>query len=444
MTVTAEEARPVEDRLVELLGRLGMEKAHVAASLPGDWGGLAERCGSAVASLTLVCPHGMKTEALRPHAGRLLVVTGDGGNTVADLMQAVEGLPGAALTVLKDYFSPMWADVMADRTGEVQSAMLEFLALRQREAPLPAAGLPEGEGEAAGISYTVRGSGPPLLLLPLGLAASQWEPLLPALAEHHTTITLGGRWVGMVAFLEARGPGYLRAVRSVVDEVGLEPGQTVLEVGCGAGTVARWLARYTQKRNPIVGADINPYLLREAARLAAGEGLGDVIAWQHGDGHELPFADGRFDAALAFTVMEEGDADAMLAQCVRVTRPGGRVAVIVRSLDMPWWVNLPLRPDLKHKVQTGYGDVVPGGCADASLHERMEKAGLENVVMLPQWATYGPGERLQQQQERMAERLTPEEAAEWRDAVAAAGDRFFISQPFHSAVGTVGASGAGR
>ena len=434
--MVAQNARPVEERIVELLRHLGIGKAHVAAYLPGDWGGLLERHPSAVASLTLICPRGMKTDVLRPHAGRVLIVSGDGGNVVADLMRAVKDLPGASLTMLRDYFSPMWADVMADRTAEVRSAMLEFLADRDHETPLRPVELPEGEGEAAGISYTVRGSGPPLLLFPLGLAASQWDPLVPALAERYTAITLGGPHLGMVAFLETRGPGYLRAVRNVVDEVGIEPGQLVLEVGCGAGTVARWLARYTGKRNPIVGADINPYLLREAARLAAAEGLGDVIDWQAGNGEELPFADARFDATLAFTVMEEGDADAMLAQCVRVTRPGGKVAVIVRSLDMPWWVNLPLVPELKHKVQTGFGDVVPGGCADASLYKRMERAGLRNVVMLPQWATYASGERLQQQQERMASRLTPEEAEEWRAAIAAAGSQFFISQPFHSAVGT--------
>lgn len=433
--MVAQEAHGVEERIVGLLGRLGIGKVHVAACLPGDWGGLLSRHPSAVASLTLVCPHGMKPDVLRAHAPRLLVVAGDRGNTVDDLVRGVEGLPGANLTFLNDYFSPMWADVLADRTGEVESAMTEFLALREREEPAPPVRLPEGEGEEDGVSYSVRGSGPPLLLFPLGLAPSQWQPLLPALSRRYCVVTLGGPRLGMVAFLETRGPGYLRAVRSVVDEVGLRPGQEVLEVGCGAGTAARWLARYTEKQNPIVGADVNAYLLREAASLADAEGLGGVIEWQSGNGEALPFADSRFDAALAFTVMEEGDADRMLAECVRVTRSGGKVAVIVRALDMPWWVNLPLRPELKHKVQTGYGDVVRGGCADASLYERMAAAGLGLVAMLPQWATYASGERLQQQQERMAERLTPEEAREWRCAIAAAGSRFFISQPFHSAVG---------
>ena len=434
--MTEQRSQPVEERILQLLRHLGIDTAHVAAYLPGDWDGLLERHPSAVASLNLICPRGVKTEVLRPHASRVLIVSGDGGNGVADLMRAVDDLPGVTLAMLRDYFSPMWADIMADRTDEVGSAMLEFLALRDKEKPLPPVQLPEGEGEKAGISYTVKGTGPPLVLFPLGLAASQWDPLLPALADRYTTITVGGRYLGMVAFLETRGPGYLRAVRTVVDEVGLEPGQTVLEVGCGAGTVARWLARYTGKRNLVVGADINAYLLREAARLAAAEGLDDVIEWRSANGEGLPFADGRFDAAMAFTVMEEGDADAMLAQLVRVTRPGGKVAAIVRSLDMPWWVNLRLPPDLRHKAQTGMGDVVEGGCADASLYGRMERAGLKDVVMLPQYATYASGERLQQQQERMASRLTPEEAEEWRQAIAAAGNQFFISQPFHSAVGT--------
>ena len=89
------ETLPVEERIIGLLRHLGIARAHVAAYLPGDWGGLLERHPAAVASLTLVCPRGMKTEVLRPHAGRLLIVSGDGGNVVADLMRAVDGLPGA-------------------------------------------------------------------------------------------------------------------------------------------------------------------------------------------------------------------------------------------------------------------------------------------------------------------------------------------------------------
>jgi len=39
------------------------------------------------------------------------------------------------------------------------------------------------------------------------------------------------------------------------------------------------------------------------------------------------------DLTLSCTVLEEGDADRMLAEMIRVTKPGGRVAVIVRAID---------------------------------------------------------------------------------------------------------------
>ncbi|HBA38182.1 MAG TPA: hypothetical protein DCZ05_00105, partial [Deltaproteobacteria bacterium] len=180
------------------------------------------------------------------------------------------------------------------------------------------------------------------------------------------------------------------------------------------------------------------YLLREAAALAKKEGIEGAIELREGNAEALPFADSHFDVTMACTVMEEGNADRMLAECVRVTKSGGRVAVIVRSLDMPWWVNLPLRADLKKKAEAQRGNVLKEGCADASLYRRMRQAGLKQLAMLPQWATFSERERLQFQQERIAAMLEPEEVNEWRKAIAQAEaeQTFFIAQPFHCAVGT--------
>jgi ubiquinone/menaquinone biosynthesis C-methylase UbiE len=184
--------------------------------------------------------------------------------------------------------------------------------------------------------------------------------------------------------------------------------------------------------------DLNPYLLREAAALANKEGIGGAIELRQGNGEALPFADSQFDVSLACTVMEEGNADRMLAECVRVTKSGGRVAAIVRSLDMSGWVNLPLRTELKKKAEAQRGHVVKEGCADASLYRRMQQAGLKELVMLPQWATFSAGERLQFEQERIAAMLKPEELNEWQKAIAQADAErtFFVTQPFHCAVGT--------
>ena len=103
--------------------------------------------------------------------------------------------------------------------------------------------------------------------------------------------------------------------------------------------------------NPIVALDLNPYLLREAEALAAKEGLSGVIEFRHGNAETLPFPDNRFQATLAFTMLEEGPADRILAEMARVTKPGGHIGVIVRSRDMPWLVNLALPEGLRAKVE---------------------------------------------------------------------------------------------
>jgi len=428
-------SQAVEERIIQLLQHLGIERAHFAACMPGDWAGLITSHPDIVSSLTLVCPWGMKVSALRPNTSRLLVITGDQGQPAEEVHRAVASLPGTKLIDLADYFSPLWADVIADRTKEVGAAMVDFIEQQQR---LKEVALLEGEGEIADIFYSIRGSGPPLALFPLALAPSQWQPLLPLLSARYCTITVGGPALGMVAFLEARGQGYLRVVRGLVDETRIRAGETVLEVGCGSGVILRWLARHTNGANHIVGVDINQYLLREAAALAKKEGIEGAIELREGNAEALPFADSHFDVTMACTVMEEGNADRMLAECVRVTKSGGRVAVIVRSLDMPWWVNLPLRADLKKKAEAQRGNVLKEGCADASLYRRMRQAGLKQLAMLPQWATFSERERLQFQQERIAAMLEPEEVNEWRKAIAQAEaeQTFFIAQPFHCAVGT--------
>ena len=164
---------PVEERIIQLLRHLGIEQAHFAACMPRDWGGLVSTHPASVSSLTLICPMGINVSALRTNTPRLLVFTGDQGRPAEEAQRAVASVPAAALITLRDYFGPPWADMIADRTEEIGSAMMDFLARIDQGRMGRAVTLAEGEGEVAGISYSVRGSGPPLVLLPLALAPSQ-------------------------------------------------------------------------------------------------------------------------------------------------------------------------------------------------------------------------------------------------------------------------------
>jgi ubiquinone/menaquinone biosynthesis C-methylase UbiE len=317
--------------------------------------------------------------------------------------------------------------------------MMDFLSGMDQNHPSP---LRQGKGEFAGITYRISGRGQPIVLLPLGLAPSQWKPIVEKLGERYCIITLGGAALGFVAVLESRGwsTGYLRIVRSLIEEVDLRNGDSVLEVGCGTGLISRWLARRIAGKNKIVGVDINPYLLREAIALTKSEGLGGRIDFREGNAEALPIPDDSFDITVSCTVLEEGDADRMLPEMIRVTKPGGRLAVIVRSVDMPFLVNVPIRAGLKSKIETPGGDVAEKGCADVSLYRRLRRAGLDNVKMFPQMATFdaSDGAWWHFLQNRLLGKLTPEELYEWQaDLVKAESEEiFFVSMPHHCAVGT--------
>ena len=434
--------RAVEDCLIEMLQSLGIAQAHIAAGqlVPSDWLGLAAGYPERVASLILVSPR--PRSELSGLESRLLVVAGDKGLSAQGPAKLLADLPSAAAHILRDYECLPWADVIAERGSDIAPALLRFLDAH----PLPPVSLPAGEGEVGGITYRIRGSGPPLVLMPLDLAPSQWEPLIPELSERYCTITLGGPLVGAVSLLEGRGrSGYLSLVRTVLDLVHIKPGEVVLEVGGGSGVVLRELARRTAGANRIIDVDINSYLLREAAALAQQEGLAEQMTFQEGSAEAIPLATDSVDVALSITVMEEGDAHRMLAELLRVTRPGGRIAAVVRSLDMPWWVNVPLSPALRAKVDRpgfiGTAGADQAGCADASLYRRFSAAGLTNLTFLPQLVAVTPGiepARLAAFESQVVAGLTAEETVEWHAGAAAAkaDGTFFIASPFHCAVGT--------
>jgi hypothetical protein len=113
----------------------------------------------------------------------------------------------------------------------------------------------------------------------------------------------------------------------------------------------------------------------------------------------------------------------------------------VRSVDLPRMINLPLRAELKAKLEApGFGGVEPNGCADASLYARFRKAGLGNVRNLPLLAAFddADGDYEVALLGSILGALDAAESAEARDAFARAATdgTFVVTTPFHGAVGT--------
>ncbi len=108
------------------------------------------------------------------------------------------------------------------------------------------------------------------------------------------------------------------------DVAGVAPGQSVLDVACGTGIVARTAADRVRPGGRAVGLDLNRAMLAVAARVR------DDIEWRQGDAAALPFADRCFDLVLSqMALMFLPDRGAALSEMVRVTTDPGTVAVLV-------------------------------------------------------------------------------------------------------------------
>lgn len=118
-----------------------------------------------------------------------------------------------------------------------------------------------------------------------------------------------------------------RSIESTAEEFmarrPLEPGSRVLDVACGTGNLAIIAAR----RGCIVsGIDIASNLISQARARADAEGL--QIDFKQGDAEALPFASGQFDLVVSsFGVMFAPRPGVAAAELLRVTRPGGEVAL---------------------------------------------------------------------------------------------------------------------
>jgi SAM-dependent methyltransferase len=96
----------------------------------------------------------------------------------------------------------------------------------------------------------------------------------------------------------------------------------VLEVGCGWGELAEWLARETDA--DVVATDLSPRMVELACARGVDAHLADV--------QELPFANGEFDVAVAaWMLYHVPDLDRAVAELARVLRPGGRLIAVTNS-----------------------------------------------------------------------------------------------------------------
>jgi SAM-dependent methyltransferase len=109
------------------------------------------------------------------------------------------------------------------------------------------------------------------------------------------------------------------------ERLGVQPGDRVLDLGCGFGRHAYESAR---RGAHVVACDMSLAELKDVQGMFAA--LGYDSSTTNGDATRLPFADGSFDRIIASEVLEHvPDDGAAFAELARVLRPGGTIAVTV-------------------------------------------------------------------------------------------------------------------
>jgi SAM-dependent methyltransferase len=110
---------------------------------------------------------------------------------------------------------------------------------------------------------------------------------------------------------------------------GLAGVREALDVGCGAGHWGRTVLPLLPPQASMVGVDREPRFLELAREQALARGMAERLSFVEGTAEALPFADDRFDLVTCQMVLIHiADVEVALREMIRVTRPGGIVAVV--------------------------------------------------------------------------------------------------------------------
>lgn len=116
------------------------------------------------------------------------------------------------------------------------------------------------------------------------------------------------------------------ATASLLERAAIPPGSRILDVGCGLGGTARYLA--ATGSHTVTGVDLTPEYVEVARSLTALVGLDGLVTVRRGDACALPFPAASFDAAVMLHVgMNVDDKASAFAEVARVLVDGGRFAM---------------------------------------------------------------------------------------------------------------------
>ena len=187
-----------------------------------------------------------------------------------------------------------------------------------------------------------------------------------------------------------------------VNEISLEPGENVLDVGSGPGFLARIMKEKVGPLGSINGVDVSEFLLNIARSHTTEK---DGIKYFYGDATELPFPDESFDIITCTQVLEYvNDVDKALKEFHRVVRDGGKVAILDTDWDSIVWHSS--NPERMRRILKVWEAHASDSFLPRTLAERMKSAGFQ-VNAQKIFPLYNPGYKEETYSNRMIDLIVP-------------------------------------
>jgi ubiquinone/menaquinone biosynthesis C-methylase UbiE len=193
----------------------------------------------------------------------------------------------------------------------------------------------------------------------------QWSNI-DGMADPHAYVAI------MSQFREAQPDDHFAKLSHFLD---LKPGLQILEVCCGQGRVAQFVAQQVGDGH-VVGIDASAAML-EAARHRPG--VAELpLNFQQADARQLPFPDHSFDRVYSmYSLQIVPEAERALVEMIRVLRPGGRLYNV--DYDFRCMMIESDMPALTKRIVAHFGEVGSNGEFIFSLPRRLKDLGIHQV-----------------------------------------------------------------
>ncbi len=150
----------------------------------------------------------------------------------------------------------------------------------------------------------------------------------------------------------------------------LQPGEVVVDLGCGAGLDAILAARKVGPGGKVVGVDFTSQMIQRAKQAVAEAGLSGAVTFVIADMERLDLPDGFADVVISNCVINLApDKNAVYREAFRILKPGGRLAIsdIVLTEE--------IEPRVRVRLQSTWPGCLGGAIDEASYFEIVRQTG---------------------------------------------------------------------